>query len=125
MNIREIYIKKFFSILTNKEKNEIYFDQYMWHAFSYEKVECKKNDEAVEALGKLISNEVYIIFQKHGEVLEAKNITFDKIVKKIKSNVWESDCYIIDKKFKWTFVFTHETCIDNSFYIGPFFCEIS
>ena len=38
MEIKEKYIKTFFEQLTTKEKKEIYFEQYMWHAFSYKKI---------------------------------------------------------------------------------------
>jgi hypothetical protein len=53
-------------------------------------------------------------------------------------DTWDRmDCYVVDKKFEWTFVCTHETYIPNEFVmeeeeerdldlfpsIGPFFYE--
>lgn len=147
MNIKNKYIHTFFSNLTQEEKREIHFEQYMWHAFSYGRIEAKKGSEAIEALRNHKNNDVYIIFQKEENVLEEKNITYEQIYNNVlKNNKWYPDCYIIDKKFKWTFVLTHETIDEElqerlkkngeipkdmkvniknkQFYIGPFYKDI-
>lgn len=146
MNIKKIYINTFFKNLTQKEKEEIYFEQYMWNVFSYNKIQAKKGSEAIEELRKHKENDVYIIFQKKEEVLEEKDITYEQIYNNVLKNKWNTDCYIIDKNFKWTFVVTHETIDeelediyrkygeipkdtvidikDKRFYIGPFYKEV-
>jgi len=147
MSVRNKYINIFFSNLTKEEKNEICFEQYMWHAFSYDKVQAKKGSEAIEALRKHTKNDVYVIFQKKESILEEKDITYEQIYNNVlKNNTWHTDCYIIDKDFKWTFVLTHETIDeelqkmyknhgeipkniivnlkDKQFYIGPFYKEL-
>lgn len=72
MSIKDKYISIFFENLTKEEKDEIWFWQYMWHAFSYNKVESEKGKKAIESLRKHKSNDVYIIFQRNEEVLEEK-----------------------------------------------------
>lgn len=146
MSIKDKYISIFFENLTKEEKDEIWFWQYMWHAFSYNKVESKKGNKAIESLRKHKSNDVYIIFQRNEEVLEEKNVTYEQIYNNVLDNKWDTDCYIIDKNFKWTFVLTHETVDDElekiykqqgeipqntyidvkdkQFYIGPFYKEL-
>lgn len=147
MNIRNKYIDTFFSNLTEQEKNEIFFEQHMWHAFSYNKVNSKEGIEAIQSLRKHNRNDVYLIFQRKQQVLEGKNITYEEIYNNVlKNDDWDTDCYIIDKNFEWTFVLTHETIdeelqkiydrygkipIDTvaevkgkQFYIGPFYAEI-
>ena len=146
MNIKNKYISVFFNNLTKKEKDEIHFEQYMWHAFSYNKVEAKKGAEAIEALRKHKENDVYVIFQKKEKILEAKDVTYEQIYNNVLNNTWQTDCYIIDKDFKWTFVLTHETIVEElqeiyekhgeisrdkiidirgkEFYIGPFYKEL-
>lgn len=146
MNIKNKYISVFFNNLTKKEKDEIHFEQYMWHAFSYNKVEAKKGAEAIEALRNHKENDVYVIFQKKEKILEAKDVTYEQIYNNVLNNTWQTDCYIIDKDFKWTFVLTHETIDEElqeiyekhgeisrdtiidirgkEFYIGPFYKEL-
>lgn len=118
----------------------------MWNVFSYNKIQAKKGSEAIEELRKHKENDVYIIFQKKEEVLEEKDITYEQIYNNVLKNKWNTDCYIIDKNFKWTFVVTHETIDeelediyrkygeipkdtvidikDKRFYIGPFYKEV-
>lgn len=147
MNIKEKYISTFFSNLTKEQKDEIYFEEYMWHAFSYNKVKAKEGFEAIEELRKHSINNVYVIFEKSRKILEEENITYEQIYNNVlKNKDWYTDCYIIDKNFKWTFVLTHETIdeeleklykkhgeipkstvIDTNnklFYIGPFYKEV-
>ena len=148
MNIREVYIKTFFKNLTEYEKEEIYFDNYMWHSFSYGKIKAQNGVEAIKKLREHVINNVYIIFQNTKKVISTNNVTYEQIYNNILENkTWQKDCYVIDKNFKWTFILTHETVdeeleqiydkygeipkntiatIENkSFYIGPFYKEIS
>jgi len=138
MNIKEKYINIFFSDLTEEEKKKIHFDQYMWHVFSYEKVLAKEGKEAIEELNKILKNTVYVFFEHNDIIIERDNITYEEIFDNIKNkNIWDYDCYIVDKDFKWTFVFTHESYVNGIvsiseeeyfdgkiFYIGPFFYKI-
>ncbi len=132
-NIRNKYIETFFSKLSDEDKKNIYFDQYLWHAFSYEKVSCLKEKEAIEAFNEISENNVYIFFQRSKKILEKENLTYEKLLHMIDNEEdFDVDCYIVDKNFKWTFVFTHETIIWNAtptgasycYYIGPFFTTI-
>lgn len=61
-----------------------------------------------------------------------KNLTYNKLLRMINENKIYPDCYVVDKNFEWTFVFTHETLEDcsasgfaNPCYIGPFFTTIN
>lgn len=50
MSIKDKYITVFFGNLTKEEKDKIWFEQYMWHAFSYGKVEGIRGNKAIELL---------------------------------------------------------------------------
>ena len=63
--------------------------------------------------------------------MERQNVTLEELLNN--DEVIESDCYIVNKNFTWTFVITHETIFDeeaeevigyNGYYIGPFFTTI-
>jgi len=113
MDIKNKYIDTFFKDLTSEDKDEIYFHKYMWHAFSYEKVDALEGSKAIEELRKHKNNDVYIIFQRGEKILQEKDITYEQIYHNVLSDTWDTDCYIIDKEFKWTFVLTHETIDDD------------
>ena len=78
------YQKTFFSNLTEKDKEKIYFNQYMWHAFSYEKIECLEGEDAINEFAKINENEVYIFFEHSGIVREEKNVTLKKLLEILK-----------------------------------------
>lgn len=133
-DIKKKYIDIFFGSLTDEEKTEVYFEQYMWHVYSYKKLNALEGWKAIKEFKKNVENDVYVLFQDNDEVVEMKNITFDELVYNTKNKeIWNyGDCYIVDKNFKWTFIYTHETQYDgeeiinlnsehNIYYIGPFF----
>lgn len=137
-DIRKRYIEKFFSNLTDEEKKDIYFEDFIWHAFSCNKVKSVEGTVAIEKFKKHNKNNVYILFQNKDVVLEKNNITYEELIDIIKEDIWDNmDCYVIDREFNWTFVCTHETYIPNELdfideenrnfeefpSIGPFFAE--
>ena len=124
--IRQKFIDKLFGELDEETKKEIHFDQFMWHAFSYGKMSCLEREEAVKALKEKGASDVYIFFQRNNKVLTAKSLTYDLFLYLFNEYTSiDPDCYIVDKDFKWIFVFTHEVYTDwryrNAYYIGPFF----
>ena len=126
--IIEKYINTFFGNLSAREKKEIHFDQYMWHAFSYEKIKCIDGEEAIREFAKMDKNEVYIFLEHDYKVWKEKDLTLKslfKLLNDIEKNM-AYDCYVVDKDFTWTFITTHETEYDEGIYhyIGPFFKKV-
>lgn len=126
--IKEKYINTFFGNLSAREKKEIHFDQYMWHAFSYEKIKCIDGEEAIREFAKMDKNEVYIFLEHDYKVWKEKDLTLKslfKLLNDIEKNM-AYDCYVVDKDFTWTFITTHETEYDEGIYhyIGPFFKKV-
>ena len=126
--IIEKYINTFFGNLSAREKKEIHFDQYMWHAFSYEKIKCIDGEEAIREFAKMDKNEVYIFLEHEYKVWKEKDLTLKslfKLLNDIEKNM-AYDCYVVDKDFTWTFITTHETEYDEGIYhyIGPFFKKV-
>jgi hypothetical protein len=126
MDIKQRYIYTFFSDLNDKDKKKVYFDQQMWNVFYFKKKIAKEGNDAIAALKNKKENQVYIFFELDDEVMEKENITYDEIYYNVENYLWSSDCYVVDKDFKWTFIYTHETWNhdDDSLYIGPFFYEL-
>ena len=122
------YEETFFSDLTEKDKKEIYFNQFMWHAFSYKKIECLDGEDAINEFAKMNKNEVYIFLENDDTILEEKNVTLEKLFEIVKNHEeFGDDYYVVSKDFTWTFVTTHETYYNDGIYhyLGPFFKKVN
>lgn len=111
----EQWQEKFVGNLNKYEKNKIYLDQYLWHIFSYQKVECLERDEAMEAFNNIKKNECFAFYQHDDILLKLNNL------KNIKAEDFssEGDIYIVDKSMSWTYAHTHEE------HCGPYFYKIN
>lgn len=114
-HFHEQWQEKFAGNLNKSEKNKIYLDQYLWHIFSYQKVEHLERGEAMEAFNNIKKDECYAFYQHDDILLKLNNL------KDIKAEDFssEEDIYIVDKSISWTYVHTHEE------YCGPYFYKIN
>lgn len=135
--VKNKYVQTFFKDLTDDDKKSIYFDDYMWHAFTYGKIACVEGYNAINEFNKRKEIDVYVISMYSGIVEERRNLTYEGLMRMRYMNSTYNDCYVVDKDFKWTFIFTHETLPDEDiakqvmqnkieenevpYYIGPFF----
>ena len=58
-----LFEEHFLSFLSPSEKNEIYLDCFLWHAFSYEKLPCLTGQEARDAFHRVSRNKVFLFFE--------------------------------------------------------------
>ncbi|KGK90148.1 DUF4275 family protein [Clostridium sp. HMP27] len=107
--------KKFAGDLNNSQKHKIYLDQYLWHIFSYEKVQHLCGKDAIDAFNNIKKEECYAFYENDDKALKLAN---SKDIKAEDFNS-EHDIYIVDNNMSWTFVHTHED------YCGPYFCRIN
>lgn len=101
--------------LTRVEKDEIYFDEMLWHVFSSEKVGSLEGKEAMEAFNRQKKQRCYLFYQEENNAFILENtsvLAADDIINK---NIGTVDVYIVSSNFKWTYVLTHE---DD---YGPYF----
>ena len=93
---------------------EIYYDQFRWHLFSYEKLNAKVGDEADKALSQKQVRSVFVFWQHSDdayELTEAWELDAEDVAK------LGSDVYIFDPDGCWTYVKTHEASC------GPYFFQ--
>jgi len=116
--LRKQWEDNFANHLSIREKNAIYlYDDdgscgYLWHLFSYEKRACLKGEEAEQAFNDETKNSCYIFYQQTDNALIIEEATAFHA----NNLMYESDVYIVDKEFNWTYVRTHENgCC------GPYF----
>lgn len=116
--LRKQWEDNFANHISLKEKKAIYlYDDdgacgYLWHLFSNEKRECLQGEEAEQAFNDEHKNACYIFYQHTNDALileEADALNANDLLD-------ESDVYVVDKEFNWTYVKTHETG-----WCGPYF----
>lgn len=102
--------------LSKAQKNKIHFNQFLWHTFSYEEIECLENQKAITAFNNQKKKQCYIFYQEEKNALmveNAKDINSEDIINKIKGYV---DVYVVDESFTWTYIVTHEDSLGPYFY---------
>ena len=115
--LRKQWEDNFADHINSKEKKKIYLHDnggycgYLWHLFSYEKRECLQGEEAEKAFNKECKSNCYVFYQHTNYALILENAD----ILNLNDLQEESDIYITDKEFNWTYVKTHE--ID----FGPYF----
>lgn len=93
---------------------EIFFEQFRWHLFSYEKLAAKVGDDADKALAEKSVRSVFVFWQHNDdayELTEAWDLSADDVAQ------LGSDVYIFDPDGCWTYVKTHESSC------GPYFFQ--
>lgn len=112
--LRNKWASHFAKDLSYEEQQSIYFDQFLWHLFSYKKRPFLNNELAIEAFNHVKKQQCYIFYQNVDHALFVINgADLDLAYFEL-----DSDIYIVDKDFKWTYVKTHES------ECGPYFCYL-
>ncbi|KYG28727.1 DUF4275 family protein [Priestia endophytica] len=116
--LRKQWENNFANHMSEKEKKSIFlYDTkdscgYLWHIFSYDKKKALKEEEAEKAFNNEPKDTCYIFYQHSDYALmvkEASRMTANDIID-------ETDIYVVNKDFNWTYVKTHETG-----WCGPYF----
>lgn len=110
-DFRRRWERAFTDAISPEEKQSIYFDQFLWHVFSYEKLPCLEGKVAMRAFHKENRFVCYLFYQEREEaymLVNAENLWAEDLRQ-------EHDVYVVDPQFTWTYVQTHE------YYYGPYF----
>ncbi|MGN7761467.1 DUF4275 family protein [Paenibacillus sp. 22594] len=111
--LRREWEKNFTSHMDESEKKEIFLDQFLWHVFSYNKMNMVTQNRAKDSFNNQLKVECYLFFQHHDHALLLEDLKTLKAEDFDKQN----DIYITDKNFQWTYVKTHESQCGPYFYI--------
>lgn len=113
--LRKQWDNSFVNHLSNEEKKLIYLYNaggFLWHVFSYEKKDCIEGEQAEKAFNNEPKNACYVFYQHSDYALILENASMFTA-----NDLYnETDIYVVDKEFNWTFVKTHETG-----WCGPYF----
>lgn len=112
VEITEKWDKSFAKNISDDVKENIYYNQFKWHIFSYEKQECLIKEEARKAFDTVFKDELYVMYQGLPMVFLYSKAS-DLVAKDFDS---QQDIYIFDKNYTWTYVHTHESMCGPYFY---------
>ncbi|MFB6362854.1 DUF4275 family protein [Paenibacillus elgii] len=116
--LRNQWESHFANHLSHEEKEAIYLHDvdgacgYLWHLFSYEKKDCLTEDEAETAFHNVPKDSCYVFYQRLDYALILENASMINA----EDFANETDIYVVDQEFNWTYVKTHETG-----WCGPYF----
>lgn len=119
-SLRKQWEDNFANHMSVQEKKDIHlYDEngvcgYLWHLFSYGRRDSIKDEAAEQAFHAEQKNTCYVFYQHKEDALLIEDAT----VLTTNDLLNESDIYVVDKDFKWTYVKTHETG-----WCGPYFCR--
>ena len=138
VNLKQRWEEAFAKDLSKAQKRKIAFPQCMWNAFSWNKIECLKNQQAVEAFNQQKKEGCYLFYAnmddalfikkanriKAEDIIHTESPAIEKIFTSINTNQFHSnsieelraDLYVVDEHFTWTYVLTHEEGCGPYFY---------
>lgn len=105
--LREKWKNAFLENMTDEERQECFINEYLWHAFTYNKItNYLEGQEALESFDKQEKQRIYLFYQLSDEVyflethnkLNSKYLRFEKRAR---------DMYIVDEEFTWTYIYKH------------------
>ncbi|MBQ7888022.1 MAG: DUF4275 family protein [Clostridia bacterium] len=110
----------FTSHLSEKQREQVFYDQFKWHIFSYDEVPHKSGKRAKAAFNRTKKQDAYIFIQRTDEAWYIENADLLKVADlSLDSGSFErKDVYIFDAQGKWTYVRTHEDRL-----CGPYFAR--
>ena len=117
----ERWFNEFVPVEIQKECRKICFsdgeyNNYLWHIFSYEKVECLEKDDAIDRYEGIKKDRCVIFLDLEGICFEVKDIDLMDI--DFINTV--PDIYITDYDFRWCYIYTHES---DCCGLGPYFYQ--
>lgn len=112
--IKESWNRLFAASVSSDVLNQIGYDTFKWHIFSFELVNALTKSRARQAFNRCRKEKVYIFYQRNEEVFYIENPQFLKA----RDFDLDSDIYIFDVTNKWTYVHTHES------QCGPYFYKL-
>ena len=94
-------------------RDEIHYEQFKWHLFSYNKLSALQADQARASFNQQEKDTAYVLFQYENRAYRLENAS---LLKAEDLDVDSSDVYIFDEQRRWTYVHTHELQCGPYFY---------
>lgn len=100
------------------DRDTVFYEQFRWHLFSYNKLPAKAGDDAREALNEKNSQRLHLFWQETDDAWEMRNaFDLDAADVDAMAEAAGSDLYVFDAEGCWTYVITHEAAC------GPYYFQ--
>lgn len=99
--------------ISKSQKRKMKFNQCMWNVFSWGKIECLKEHQAIAAVETQKKAGCYLFSvssEKAFYIPKANRLKVNDIAH------FGDDLYLVDESFTWTYVLTHEKDCGPYFY---------
>ncbi len=94
-------------------RDEIHYEQFKWHIFSYNKLSALQADQARASFNQQEKDTAYVLFQYENRAYRLENAS---LLKAEDLDVDSNDVYIFDEQRRWTYIHTHELQCGPYFY---------
>ena len=100
------------------DRDTVFYDQFRWHLFSYEKLPAKCGEAAEQALNEKQSQRLHLFWQEGDTAWEMRNaFDLDAAAVNAIAEATDRDLYIFDVEGCWTYVVPHEAAC------GPYYFQ--
>ena len=91
------------------DRDAVFYDEFRWHLFSYNKLPARSGEEARAALNEKQSQRLHLFWQHEDAAWEMRN-AFDLDADDVDAMAGAAgaDLYVFDAEGCWTYVVTHE-----------------
>ncbi len=96
-------------------RDEIHYEQFKWHIFSYEELHALHREDAQSAFDQQKKDTAYVLFQYENRAYRLENASLLKS-EDLEQGYTYTDYYIFDEQRRWTYVHTHELQCGPYFY---------
>ncbi len=103
-----------FATVSKQTKEEIHYESFKWHLYSYQKLPYLEGDAARKAFDEMTKTDVYFMYEGTPLVQVYKN-AYNMVSTDIDN---QQDIYLFDQTFSWTYIHTHEDMC------GPYFVRL-
>jgi len=104
--------REFTSDIPIKVKEDISFESFLWHVFSYGVLKSIEKEDSIVAFNNVKKGNCYVFYQYLDLVYKFENAS--SLTTADFEN--EQDVYIVDEDYTWTYINTHESEHGPYFY---------
>lgn len=111
-DFKDKWEREFTNTIPEKVKEDISFESFLWHIFSYEVLKCIEKEDSIVAFNNMEKGSCFVFYQHLDLVYKFENAS--SITAADFEN--EQDVYIVDEDYTWTYMNTHEAECGPYFY---------
>lgn len=113
------WTKLFAASVPKEKRQEVHFEQFKWHLFSFELLNALEDDAARAAFDAEAKDTLFLFWQHTDKAYLVENAHLFKAKDFDHDFIPFSDFYLFSPEGKWTYIHTHESMCGPYFYKLP------